>query len=141
MPDKNLKEKMSGLPFLQNLDTPPISMVKSIDNDPTILGQYNNYNNQAEIAKKAAENPRLFKDVLLHEMGHAFQNQTLGMGDVDPVDTAIRNRLGLPMKDADISHSLQENFANYVGNNQATEEPLTHMVMRSMANRAFNARR
>ncbi len=138
----SLKEKITGLPFLQLLEkrgqTPKVDIVPSIDSD--VLGRYYHNPNTIEIAKGAASNPRAFKDVLLHEMGHSFQNNTIGMGG-DPVDMAIRKRLDISQKDPGLDRAMQEIFANYIGPNQVgNPDPLTQMIARSMANRAFNAR-
>lgn len=99
------------------------------------LGEYSTHTQGITIDPRA----RLMEFVLRHELGHALQDRTVGMTYQHPIDTAIRQRLGLPMQDPSMSRDTAENFANFAGSGgrNGLEDPLTFMLMRALSHQIF----
>jgi hypothetical protein len=108
------------------------------------VGQYRSNPEQITLSPKLPEDFQ--NEVVRHELVHALQNRTIGMQPNDPIDAALRKRIGLPAQGAsnafneNTGRTLAENFAQFAGNRRYLSDapdPMISMIMRSMGDRVF----
>jgi hypothetical protein len=99
----------------------------------TGLGEANYDTGRLQLSPQIFGTP-LLGLILRHELTHMLQNRMMGSRP-NPVDTAIRQRAGIPQGPGQVTNDLNEGLAQFVENPRASQDTTNPLIM--MAIRAI----